>query len=98
MRGELYSHLALYVGVACVAECETLIRHMLVIDPAKRLGMRDIITHKWMKMDGEDEEFNKLIQVSWTCFVVTLVCVCVVCVSVFVCEVECGKMIPEKGG
>ena len=36
---------------------------MLVIDPARRLSMREIITHKWMKMDGEDEEFNKLIQV-----------------------------------
>ena len=38
---------------------------MLVIDPARRLSMREIITHKWMKMDGEDEEFNKLIQVLW---------------------------------
>ena len=38
---------------------------MLVIDPARRLSMREIITHKWMKMDGEDEEFSKLIQVQW---------------------------------
>lgn len=46
-----------------LSECETLIRHMLVIDPVRRAGMREIITHKWMKMDGPDEEFDCLIQV-----------------------------------
>ena len=60
----------IHCGFLSCLECEMLIRHMLVIDPARRLSMREIITHKWMKMDGEDEEFNKLIQVRCNlCFV-----------------------------
>lgn len=30
-------------------ECEHLIRHMLVIEPEKRLGLKQIESHKWIK-------------------------------------------------
>lgn len=29
-------------------ECEHLIRHMLVVDPEKRLGIKQIMHHRWM--------------------------------------------------
>ena len=47
-----------------VSECEDLIRHMLLIDPERRLAMRDVINHKWMRMRGEDVEFERLIATS----------------------------------
>ena len=31
-------------------ECEHLIRHMLVRDPSKRFGIKQIKEHKWMKL------------------------------------------------
>lgn len=37
------------------SECENLIRHLLVIDPSKRLSMRAIIGHKWMNMCSEKD-------------------------------------------
>lgn len=43
-------------------ECETLIRHMLLIDPERRLSMREIIAHKWMRLGGDEEEFERLIE------------------------------------
>ncbi|XP_043936903.1 serine/threonine-protein kinase SIK3 [Protopterus annectens] len=42
-------------------ECEHLIRHMLVLDPSKRLSMEQICKHKWMKLGDPDEEFDRLI-------------------------------------
>uniref|UniRef100_A0A8C3YUH3 non-specific serine/threonine protein kinase n=1 Tax=Catagonus wagneri TaxID=51154 RepID=A0A8C3YUH3_9CETA len=32
-------------------DCETLIRRMLVVDPAKRIGMAQIRQHRWMQAD-----------------------------------------------
>ena len=37
---------------------------MLVIDAEKRLSIKEIILHKWMRMTGEDEDFEKLIEES----------------------------------
>lgn len=34
---------------------------MLVVDPVKRLSMDQLIQHKWMKISGEDKEFEMLI-------------------------------------
>ena len=31
--------------------CEHLIRHMLVVDPEKRLSLPQIKSHRWMRMD-----------------------------------------------
>nr|XP_033773434.1 serine/threonine-protein kinase SIK3 isoform X1 [Geotrypetes seraphini] len=42
-------------------ECEHLIRHMLVLDPSKRLSMDQICKHKWMKLGESDPEFDRLI-------------------------------------
>ncbi|XP_069081067.1 serine/threonine-protein kinase SIK3 isoform X3 [Pleurodeles waltl] len=42
-------------------ECEHLIRHMLVLDPTKRLSMEQICKHKWMKLGDPDPEFERLI-------------------------------------
>ncbi|XP_069735477.1 serine/threonine-protein kinase SIK3-like isoform X2 [Phaenicophaeus curvirostris] len=42
-------------------ECEHLIRHMLVLDPSKRLSMEQICKHKWMKVGEADAEFDRLI-------------------------------------
>ena len=37
---------------------------MLVIDAAKRLGMREIIAHRWMHLGEEDKDFGELISQS----------------------------------
>lgn len=42
-------------------ECEHLIRHMLVLDPEKRLSMEQICKHKWMKLGDTDPNFDRLI-------------------------------------
>ncbi|XP_053449222.1 serine/threonine-protein kinase SIK3 isoform X7 [Nycticebus coucang] len=42
-------------------ECEHLIRHMLVLDPNKRLSMEQICRHKWMKLGDTDPNFDRLI-------------------------------------
>ncbi|XP_069751072.1 serine/threonine-protein kinase SIK3 homolog isoform X3 [Narcine bancroftii] len=42
-------------------ECEHLIRHMLVLDPSKRLSVEQICRHKWMKIGDPDPEFDRLI-------------------------------------
>ncbi|KAI2562957.1 SIK family kinase 3 [Homo sapiens] len=42
-------------------ECEHLIRHMLVLDPNKRLSMEQICKHKWMKLGDADPNFDRLI-------------------------------------
>ncbi|KFV74801.1 Serine/threonine-protein kinase SIK3, partial [Dryobates pubescens] len=41
-------------------ECEHLIRHMLVLDPSKRLSMEQICKHKWMKLGEADAEFDRV--------------------------------------
>ena len=45
----------------CSTECETLIRHMLVLDPVKRYTITQIKQHKWMATD-EDESSNRVIK------------------------------------
>ncbi|XP_062816981.1 serine/threonine-protein kinase SIK3 isoform X2 [Anolis carolinensis] len=42
-------------------ECEHLIRHMLVLEPSRRLSMEQICKHKWMKLGEADAEFDTLI-------------------------------------
>ncbi|XP_061449408.1 serine/threonine-protein kinase SIK3 isoform X2 [Rhineura floridana] len=42
-------------------ECEHLIRHMLVLEPSRRLSMEQICKHKWMKLGEVDAEFDTLI-------------------------------------
>ncbi|ELU10035.1 hypothetical protein CAPTEDRAFT_103587 [Capitella teleta] len=45
-------------------ECESLIKSMLAIDPLKRITIREIVEHRWIKIGGEDPEFDALIQES----------------------------------
>ncbi|XP_035206151.1 serine/threonine-protein kinase SIK3-like isoform X2 [Stegodyphus dumicola] len=43
------------------SECEHLIRHMLVVDPAKRLTIDQIIKHKWITQEP-DEQFERTLK------------------------------------
>ncbi|XP_074652388.1 serine/threonine-protein kinase SIK3-like isoform X2 [Tubulanus polymorphus] len=46
-------------------ECEHLIRHMLVIDPNKRLTMEEIIRHKWIQVGSTPDDvkvFNEILE------------------------------------
>lgn len=46
---------------ACVfADCEYLIRHMLVLDPSRRLTMEQICKNKWMREGDPDPEFDRV--------------------------------------
>ncbi|KAL0972760.1 hypothetical protein UPYG_G00194430 [Umbra pygmaea] len=42
-------------------DCEYLIRHMLVLEPSRRLSMEQICKNKWMKQGDPDPEFDRLI-------------------------------------
>ncbi|KAJ8403733.1 hypothetical protein AAFF_G00346010 [Aldrovandia affinis] len=42
-------------------DCEYLIRHMLVLEPSKRLSMEQICKNKWMRQGDPDPEFETLI-------------------------------------
>ena len=46
--------------LSSLAECEHLIRHMLVLDPSKRLSMEQICKHKWMKLGEADADFDRV--------------------------------------
>lgn len=35
-----------------------MIRHMLVLEPSKRLSMEQICKHKWMKLGEADPDFS----------------------------------------
>lgn len=40
-----------YVNIFAL-ECEKLIRHMLVVEPERRLSISQILAHSWMGGDG----------------------------------------------
>ncbi|XP_040183598.1 serine/threonine-protein kinase SIK3 isoform X1 [Rana temporaria] len=42
-------------------ECEHLIRHMLILEPSRRLTMEQICKHKWMCLGEQDLDFERLI-------------------------------------
>ncbi|TNN56587.1 Serine/threonine-protein kinase SIK3 [Liparis tanakae] len=42
-------------------DCEYLIRHMLVLEPSRRLTMDQINKNKWMRLGDPDPEFDRLI-------------------------------------
>ncbi|KAK2881758.1 hypothetical protein Q8A67_019026 [Cirrhinus molitorella] len=42
-------------------DCEYLIRHMLVLEPSRRLSMEQICKNKWMRLGDPDPEFDRLI-------------------------------------
>uniref|UniRef100_A0A8C4Z2X5 non-specific serine/threonine protein kinase n=1 Tax=Gadus morhua TaxID=8049 RepID=A0A8C4Z2X5_GADMO len=42
-------------------DCEYLIRHMLVLEPSRRLSMEQINKNKWMRQGDPDPEFDRLI-------------------------------------
>uniref|UniRef100_A0A671XHF8 non-specific serine/threonine protein kinase n=1 Tax=Sparus aurata TaxID=8175 RepID=A0A671XHF8_SPAAU len=57
-------------------DCEYLIRHMLVLEPSRRLTMEQICKNKWMRQGDPDPDFDRCDPY--------MPCVCV-CVSVRVC-------------
>uniref|UniRef100_A0A673LDI5 non-specific serine/threonine protein kinase n=1 Tax=Sinocyclocheilus rhinocerous TaxID=307959 RepID=A0A673LDI5_9TELE len=44
-----------------LSDCEYLIRHMLVLEPSRRLSMEQICKNKWMRQGDPDPEFDRLI-------------------------------------
>ncbi|XP_068081094.1 serine/threonine-protein kinase SIK3 isoform X2 [Anabrus simplex] len=42
------------------ADCEHLIRHMLVVDPEKRLGIKQILHHRWMNQGDVEPSLQRL--------------------------------------
>ncbi|XP_031716696.1 serine/threonine-protein kinase SIK3 homolog isoform X2 [Anarrhichthys ocellatus] len=42
-------------------DCEYLIRHMLVLEPSRRLTMEQINKNKWMRLGDPDPDFDRLI-------------------------------------
>lgn len=55
----MFKHITEAVCV-CVSDCEYLIRHMLVLDPSKRLSMEQICKNKWMRQGDPDPEFERV--------------------------------------
>ena len=53
------------LATCCLAECEHLIRHMLVLEPSRRLSMEQICKHKWMKLGEADAEFDTVSEKGW---------------------------------
>lgn len=45
-------------------ECELLIRSMLQVDPEQRIAISAVIKHKWVTMNGDDPDFDRLVQLS----------------------------------
>uniref|UniRef100_A0AAX7SR56 non-specific serine/threonine protein kinase n=1 Tax=Astatotilapia calliptera TaxID=8154 RepID=A0AAX7SR56_ASTCA len=44
-------------------DCEYLIRHMLVLEPSRRLTMEQICKNKWMRQGDPDPDFDRLMNV-----------------------------------
>ncbi|KAJ8316256.1 hypothetical protein KUTeg_006270 [Tegillarca granosa] len=58
------SHIIMSHSLSCCfffTECENIIKQMLTVDPNKRITMNEIINHKWMKLSGDDSDFDNLI-------------------------------------
>lgn len=59
-----------------LTECEHLIRHMLILEPSKRLSMEQICKHKWMCQGEQDLEFERVSEYHvlsyFLCFFVSL--------------------------
>lgn len=49
-------------SIVCVfiADCEYLIRHMLVLEPSRRLTMEQICKNKWMRQGDPDPDFDRV--------------------------------------
>lgn len=49
-----------WLPVCLIADCEYLIRHMLVLEPSKRLTMEQICKNKWMRQGDPDPDFDRV--------------------------------------
>lgn len=47
-------------SVCSIADCEYLIRHMLVLEPSRRLTMEQICKNKWMRQGDPDPDFDRV--------------------------------------
>lgn len=43
-----------------ISDCEYLIRHMLVLEPSRRLTMEQICKNKWMRQGDPDPDFDRV--------------------------------------
>lgn len=43
-----------------ITDCEYLIRHMLVLEPSRRLSMEQICKNKWMRQGDPDPDFDRV--------------------------------------
>lgn len=50
----------LKVFLSVLADCEYLIRHMLVLEPSRRLTMEQICKNKWMTTGEPDPDFDRV--------------------------------------
>lgn len=51
-----------YIFLCNTADCEYLIRHMLVLEPSRRLTMEQICKNKWMRQGDLDPDFDRVRQ------------------------------------
>lgn len=49
-----------HVCLCVIADCEYLIRHMLVLEPSRRLTMEQICKNKWMRLGDPDPDFDRV--------------------------------------
>lgn len=54
------SHVSAPVCLCAIADCEYLIRHMLVLEPSRRLTMEQICKNKWMRQGDPDPDFDRV--------------------------------------
>jgi len=45
-----------------ITECEDLIKRLLCTDPSKRITLKDVAQHKWMKIDSSVAEIEGLVR------------------------------------
>ena len=57
----MYRHDVISDCCSIIAECEDLLRHMLIINPNKRISIQEIINHRWLREGEPDDEFNELV-------------------------------------
>jgi len=50
--------------VGACSECEDMIRRLLCTNPHRRITVPEIVSHRWMRMAGDDSEFDRLMALS----------------------------------
>lgn len=56
----MFQMVSFHVWLCFIADCEYLIRHMLVLEPSRRLTMEQICKNKWMRLGDPDPDFDRV--------------------------------------